>query len=35
MSSGWALVGSYDERISGITNTEAPKTVVYDAGGFM
>jgi hypothetical protein len=34
MSSGWALVGSYDERVSGMTQSEKPKVKVYDISEF-
>lgn len=35
MSSGWALVGSYDERIGGINDIEKPKAQTYDFREFM
>jgi hypothetical protein len=34
MSSGWALVGSYDERIDGVYQTEVQKPKIYDANMF-
>ncbi len=35
MSSGWALVGSYDERVGGINDIEKPKAQTYDFREFM
>jgi hypothetical protein len=34
MSSGWALVGSYDERVGGMENVEKPKPKTYDFRDF-
>jgi hypothetical protein len=35
MSSGWALVGSYDERIVGVSNVIKHKPKIYDISDFI
>jgi hypothetical protein len=35
MSSGWALVGSYDERIVGVSNVSKHKPKIYDISDFI